>query len=258
MDNLIARSREFWDKRPCNVRHSGAERGTKQYFEEVSRRRYFVEPHVRGFADFEHWRHKRVLEIGCGIGTDAASFVEAKAHYTGVELSPKSLEIARQRFKVCGLFGKLHCGNAELLSEVIPADKQYDLVYCWGVLHHTPYPERVVEQVKQCMGAGSEFRLMVYARNSWKRTMIDAGLDQYEAASGCPLARTFSKADLATLLDGFEITEMRQDHIFPYRVEDYVNYEYVREPWFEAMAPEMFRSLEQNFGWHLLAKCKLP
>ncbi len=248
----------YWDERPCNIRHGTAEVGTKEYFEQVSRRKYFVEPHIPGFADFEHWRHKRVLEVGCGIGTDAASFVEAGAHYTGLELSGESLALTKKRFEVCGLFGRFHQCDAELLGDVKElSGQQVDLVYSFGVLHHTPHPERVVEQVKQYMGPGSEFRLMVYARNSWKRAMIDGGLDQPEAANGCPLARTYTKPMLAELLDDFDIIEMRQDHIFPYRWQDYVKHEYVKQPWFEAMTPEVFRVLEQNFGWHLLARCKL-
>lgn len=33
---------------------------------------------------------------------------------------------------------------------------------------------------------------MLYAKNSWKNIMIDAGLDQPEAQSGCPVANTYS------------------------------------------------------------------
>lgn len=64
----------YWNRRPCNIRHSTAEVGTKQYFEEVEARKYFVEPHIPKFADFSKWKGKKVLEIGCGIGTDTMNF----------------------------------------------------------------------------------------------------------------------------------------------------------------------------------------
>src|SRR5688500_9343471 len=89
--------RSYWDARPCNLRHSTAEVGTREYFDEVERRKYFVEPHIPPFAGFELWRGKKVLEIGCGLGTDAVNFARHGAHYTGVELSAASLELARKR-----------------------------------------------------------------------------------------------------------------------------------------------------------------
>ena len=64
----------YWNARPCNIRHSTKTPGTKEYFDEVEQRKYRVEPHIPGFAEFEKWRGKKVLEIGCGIGTDTIQF----------------------------------------------------------------------------------------------------------------------------------------------------------------------------------------
>ena len=68
----IDRVRDYWNARPCNLRHSPATVGTRQYFDEVEARKYFVEPHIPGFAQFQRWSGKRVLEIGCGLGTNPA------------------------------------------------------------------------------------------------------------------------------------------------------------------------------------------
>lgn len=100
---------------------------------------------------------------------------------------------------------------------------------------------------------------MLYAHNSWKRIMIDAGLDQSEAQAGCPIANTYTSDRAYRLLriGQYKILEMRQAHIFPYNIEAYKQYRYKKRPWFEAMSPAMFEALEKELGWHLLITCKL-
>ena len=87
--------------------------------------------------------------------------------------------------------------------------------------------------------------------------MIAAGHDQPEAQSGCPIANTYTPAGVRALLEGFDVIDLRQDHIFSFIVEKYVKYEYERQPWVAAMPDDMFRALEQAMGWHMLIRCKL-
>lgn len=248
--------RDYWNNRPCNIRHSQAEIGSKEYFDQVEARKYVVEPHIPAFAEFGRWKGKRVLEIGCGIGTDATNFARAGADYTGFELSSASLELTKKRFAIFGLKGTFYLGNAEELADIVPSQK-FDLIYSFGVIHHTPNPGRVIQAAKKYLDADSEFRLMLYAKHSWKAAMIDAGLDQPEAQSGCPIAFTYSREEVAALMHGYEIIELWQDHIFPYVVEKYVKYEYELQPWFAAMPKDLFRALERYFGWHTLIRARL-
>src|SRR3954462_15719678 len=99
----IADVRNYWDARPCNIRHSPKPVGSREYFDEVEARKYLVEPHIPGFAQFDRWAGKRVLEVGCGIGTDTMNFARAGAHVTAVDLSDASLELAERRAHVFGL-----------------------------------------------------------------------------------------------------------------------------------------------------------
>ena len=247
--------REYWDRRPCNIRHSAKALGSREYFDEVEKRKYFVEPHIPGFAEFELWRGKKVLEIGCGIGTDAVNFARQGADYSAIELSEESLNITRERFSIYGLSGNFSCGNAEAISTFYP-HQQFDLVYSFGVIHHTPNPEKVIQEIRKVIKPSGELRIMLYAKSSWKAHMIDAGHDQPEAQFGCPIATTFDKDSAKKLLRGFEIVSIEQDHIFPYKITPYKEYRYEKEEWFAAMPDDMFRALEKSLGWHLLIKAR--
>ena len=255
----IADVRKFWDERPCNIRHSKAQIGSKTYFDEVEHRKYFVEPHIPKFAEFEIWKGKKVLEVGCGIGTDAINFVRSGAIYTGVELSKESLNLTKKRFSTYKLSGTLLEGNAEELDTIFSETNKFDLIYSFGVLHHTPNIQKALTSISKLMNESSRLKIMVYAKNSWKQAMINSGLDQPEAQFGCPIANSYSKAEISKMLNecGFTVSNIQKTHIFPFKVPEYKNYEYKKEPWFEIMPNEVFKTLEHNFGWHLLVDSKL-
>jgi len=97
--------REYWDGRPCNSgwKFDGIEYGSKEHWDEVTRRKYKVEYHIPAWAEFNKWRGKKVLEVGGGICTTATSFAKAGAYITVADLSPKSMELCKERFKTMGL-----------------------------------------------------------------------------------------------------------------------------------------------------------
>jgi 2-polyprenyl-3-methyl-5-hydroxy-6-metoxy-1,4-benzoquinol methylase len=265
----IDRVKSYWDSRPCNIRHSTAEIGTRQYFDEVESRKYFVEPHILELAQFEQWRGKTVLEIGCGIGTDTVQFARAGARITAIDLSEQSVNLARQRLEVYGLNADVLVADVEQLDSTLPV-QPYDLIYSFGVLHHTPQPEKAIEQLRKYMGPESELRIMLYNRWSWKAVTTflrhgkgrfwrfdEAVAMQSEAQTGCPVTYTYSKSGVKRLLSGFDVVDVWVDHIFPYRISDYVEYRYRRVWYFALLPPPAFRWLERRIGWHLCVRAKL-
>jgi SAM-dependent methyltransferase len=267
-DTSIDAVREYWNRRPCNLRHSPAPVGSKQYFDEVEARKYFVEPHIPGFAQHSRWAGKRVLEIGCGLGTDTINFARAGARVTAVDLSRASLELARQRAAVFGVDDRIQFveADAERLADYVqPAP--YDLVYSFGVIHHSPQPSRILDQVRRHFATShTELKLMVYHHISWKVLAILLGeargafwrLDEAvarhsEAQTGCPVTYTYTRRSVRQLLadSGFVAEEIFVDHIFPYRVGDYVQYRYVKTFPFQFLPNFAMRTLERTLGWHL-------
>ncbi len=265
----IAAVQDFWDSRPCNIRHSPKPVGTKEYFDEVEARKYLVEPHIPAFADFPRWQGKKVLEIGCGLGTDTINFARAGARVTAVDLSEASLALARQRAKVYGLDIRFHRANAEELTKVVPVER-YDLVYAFGVIHHTPRPRRAIEELAHYMDRDSLLKLMVYNRNSWKVLWIllkygrgafwrleDLIARYSEAQSGCPVTYTYSRKTVKNLLAGFQILSMEVDHVFPYKISDYTRYRYNKVWYVRSLPAPVFRWLEKTWGWHLCVTARL-
>ena len=245
--------RDYLNAQPCNIKHSDQPIGTKEYFDEVSAKRFRAEPHILDFAEFHQWRGKRVLEVGCGIGTDGEQVELHGAEYVGIDISDESLKICQQRFDVQELDGKFF--NRSVTDDLTDLG-EFDLVYCYGVIHHYPNIAKAIEQVHSVLKPAGEFRFMVYSKNSWKYAMIQNGLDQFEAQNNVPYAKAYTWDDIENLLDKefWQINDLHQAHCFMYNVDKYKQGKFELEPWFEAMDENMREAVRQYLGWHLLVK----
>src|ERR671932_2648222 len=162
--NLKERVRAFWQANPCGVKFADAEPGTRLFYEAVEEHRYRTEWHIPEAAGFEKARGLRVLEIGCGLGTDGARFARAGALYTGVDLTEAAVSLARRRFELEGLPGEFRVADAEALEF---EDGSFDLVYSHGVLHHTPDGRAAVREVHRVLKPGGRAVVMLYHRDSY-------------------------------------------------------------------------------------------
>ena len=161
---LKERVRTFWQENPCGVKFADAAPGTRHFYELIEAHRYTKEWHIPAAADFAGARGLKVLEIGCGLGTDGAQFAEANADYTGVDLTDAAVELARKRFELFGLSGKFQTADAENLEF---ADESFDLVYSHGVLHHTPETQKAIDEVHRVLRPGGRAVVMLYHRDSY-------------------------------------------------------------------------------------------
>jgi SAM-dependent methyltransferase len=192
---------------------------------------------------------------------------------TAVDLTEKSLEVARQRAKVFGLEHRIRFiqANAEDLSESVPVER-YDLVYSFGVIHHTPDPTRVLDEIRKYVTPDSTVKIMVYNRWSWKVLwiLLVYGKGQFwklnrlvaeysEAQTGCPVTYSCSRTEGRRWFEdhGFRVTNIMVDHVFPYDIAEYVQYRYKVVWYFRWMPKALFRAFERAFGWHLCLTSKL-
>lgn len=254
----ILKIKNYWDNQPCNIKHSRKKFLSREYFKEIRKKRYFVESHIMKFANFKKYKNKNVLEIGCGIGTDGMEFIKNKANYTGVELSKKSLEIFKKRIEVFNFTNsniKLIEANAESLKTIPKIN--YDLIYSFGVIHHTPNMKKVFNKIYKYANKKTEIKIMLYAKNSYKNFMLNETKYRYEAQKGCPVVHKVDHHDVYQLIkDKFKIVHMYQDFIFPYQIKPYKNNIYKKIKHFDYMPSRIFKKLSQKIGEHLLINLK--
>ena len=139
----------YWEAAPCGAKHAGASPGTAQFFAEVAAARTASSRISRTSLGVDSTAGQKVLEIGVGLGSDHIRFARAGAVLTGVDLTEASIELTRQRLEMEGQSSNLEVADAEALP--FP-DGYFDVVYSWGVLHHTPDSDRA--SARRCASSG--------------------------------------------------------------------------------------------------------
>jgi ubiquinone/menaquinone biosynthesis C-methylase UbiE len=159
---------DFWDEKSC---------GEDLYLDGLdvagyssqSEMRYRLEPYIPAFAGFDSIKGKRVLEIGVGLGADHQRFAENGADLYGIDLTDRAVSHTRRRLDLFGLHSNLSVGDAEALD--FP-DAYFDVVYSWGVIHHSPDTPKAVSEIQRVLKPGGVARVMVYHKNSIVGTML--------------------------------------------------------------------------------------
>tara|TARA_B100000242_G_C43030010_1_gene479767 strand:- start:60 stop:839 length:780 start_codon:yes stop_codon:yes gene_type:complete len=258
MNKLNLISKKYWNKQPCNIKHSTKKYLSKDYFNEISKKRYFVESHIKKFVNFKKYKNKNVLEIGFGIGTDAIEFLKSGANYHGIELSDRSFDITRKRIELFKLTKKSTLINdeAENLGKYFSSKNNFHLIYSFGVLHHSSSLSKCLKVIYKLMSKNTICKIMLYAKNSYKYFLMKENLIRYEAQKGVPVIDFYEHDDIRLLFKKFKIIDIQQKFIFPYKIKPYKKNQYIKLDHFKYMDKKIFNILENNLGEHLLITFK--
>lgn len=165
MDSVLAqeRVRSYWNGRPCDSELSMHEPLTREFFLDVERQRYGLQPHILEILSWLDWEGKRVLEVGAGIGTDARQIIQRGAIYAGINVDRGSTEATARALRVFSLPGVALERSA---TELDFPDGMFDIVYSFGVLQHIPEASQAVAEIHRVLKPGGELLAMLYNRTS--------------------------------------------------------------------------------------------
>ena len=261
---MLKKIEKYWNKKPCNINHSSKKFLSLEYFNEVRKKKYFVENHIPKFANFKKYKGKNVLEIGCGIGTDAIEFIRHGANYIGIDLSQESINICNARVKAYKLkkkepkFIKDNCENLNKITSYLKKNNiKLDLIYSFGVIHHTKNMKKAFESIYKISDKNTVIKIMLYAKNSYKNYLLNVTNYRYERQKGCPVVYRVGLEEVKELIKKkFKISNQYQDFIFQYQIAPYKRNKYIKIKHFEFMPSKIFNELKKNIGEHLMLELK--
>jgi ubiquinone/menaquinone biosynthesis C-methylase UbiE len=218
LSNLKDSVRDFWNEKSCGEVYAKGTDARAQLAEQAAER-FRLEPIIFEFADFAKGAGKDVLEIGVGMGADHLEWAKAGPRsLTGIDLTPRAIRFTTERLRAWEFDSDLRVADAEALPF---DDEQFDIVYSYGVLHHSPDTPQAIREVRRVLRRGGTARVMIYHSPSvvgwmlWARYGLMAmrpGRSMREIYANyleSPGTKAFSVAEARTMFGEFAKTEIK-------------------------------------------------
>jgi len=249
---LLDAIRKYWNEHIHDLAIAKHPVGTKGFFVDLDDYRFDKLRYLPQVVNFNGYRGKKILEIGCGVGIDLIRFAKGGAHVTGIDLAQKSIELAKKNFAHNGLKADLRLMNGEALEF---ADNSFDVVYAHGVLQYTVDADRMAKEMHRVLKPGGEAIAMVYNRISWLNGMslvMKVELEHEDA----PVLKKYSLGEFKKMLSPFSAIRLVPER-FPVASR-------LQKGWKAAAFNRIFvpafnlipRFIVRPLGWHIMAFCR--
>jgi SAM-dependent methyltransferase len=250
---VIDAIQQYWNHRIHDLEMTDQPVGTLAFFDDLDEYRFDKLRYLPQLVDFSAYRGQRLLEVGCGIGTDLVRFARGGARVTGVDLAGTAIDLARQNFALHGLAAEeLRVGNGEALSD---ADATFDVVYGHGVIQYTADPARLIRECHRVLKPGGTGIFMVYNRVSWLNALskvMKVALEHEDA----PVLKKYSIAEFRELLQPFGEARIVPER-FPVKSRLHGGWKGVAfNTFFVGTFNALPRAWVRPLGWHLMAFCR--
>ena len=238
--------KEFWNRNVCQTEHlTDTEWGSKAFFEKVENVRYkhhfYLKPLFQWMG--QQKPSGKLLEVGCGMGTDSIQLAREGFDVHGVDLTENAIDLAQKRFSLYEQKGSFQVGDAENLPF---DDDTFDIVYSFGVLHHTPDTQKSIDEVYRVLKPGGLAVIMLYNTASFNyviHRILNAPFDG-NWKDRCPIERSYYKSDIKKMFNSFDTLS--------------IDVEYFMTTGFGIvwdMIPKPIHSfLGKKVGWHFVIK----
>lgn len=273
----------WWNEHPMAFNWDNAhlqKEGSREYFEEVDRRFFELIEHVAHpgwpqtlpfskLEDFHKLAKKKVLEIGCGLGSVAEVLSRSGCQLTAIDLTQKAVELTRKRFAQIGLEATVLKMDAERMEF---SDETFDYIWTWGVIHHSSNTEQIVREMHRVLRPGGRFAVMVYHKNStrfWVTGVIRRGIFglellrksineiQMEFTDGY-YARHYSRKEARKLFSNFVVDQIVTFDMADLAIPLSPFRKTLKALLGEKRYWEIVRFAESRFGWALFLKGHKP
>ena len=249
---VTTRVRTYWNERIHDLEMTTQPVGTRAFFDELDDYRFDKLAYLPQVIDFGGYKGKRLVEVGCGVGTDLVRFARGGARVLGVDLSETAVTLARRNLAVHGEVGAGVVADGGALPV---RDSSQDVVYAHGVLQYAADPRRIVEEALRVLIPGGTAIFMVYNRVSWLHTLSKLMKVELEHEDA-PVLRLYSIPEFRDLIHGFSQTTIVPER-FPVRSRLHKGWKAVAyNGIFVGAFNAIPRSIVRRFGWHLMAVCR--
>lgn len=250
---MIDKIQDYWNHRIHDLEMTDQPVGTKAFFEDLDEYRFDKLHYLPRLVDFGSFRGQRLLEVGCGIGTDLVRFAKGGARVTGVDLAQTAIDLARQNFALNGVTAdELRTANGEALPY---PDGQFDVVYAHGVIQYTANPAALIAECHRVLKPGGTAIFMVYNRVSWLNALskvMKVALEHEDA----PVLKKFSIGEFRALLKPFAEARIVPER-FPVKSRLHKGWKGLAfNTFFVGTFNALPRAWVRPLGWHLMAFCR--
>ena len=244
--------RAYWNQHIHDLDVSREAPGTPGFFADLDQYHFEKLHHLLRLVDFEGYRGKRVLDVGCGAGTDLVRFARAGAIVSGVDLSAAAVDLARANVAQQGLEADIREADAAHLPY---PDATFDLVFAHGVVQYSADPAGVVGECWRVLKPGGEAIVQAYNRVSWLNALsklMKVPLEHEDA----PVLEKYTAGELRKMLSRFREVRIVEER-FPVKSRLHGGWKGVMfNTLFVGTFNALPRALVRRFGWHLLAFCR--
>jgi ubiquinone/menaquinone biosynthesis C-methylase UbiE len=241
--------RAYWNEHIHDLEVATHPIGTSGFFAELDEYRFDKLRYLPEVVDFDGFRGKELLEIGCGAGIDLVRFAQAGAVVTGIDLAEVSIDLARKNFEQNDLTADLYVMNGEAMEF---ADNSFDVVYAHGVLQYTADAPKMVREIHRVLRPGGEAIMMVYNKYSWLNLLsrlMNVELEHEDA----PVLKKYAIGEFKHMLRLFERVDTVPER-FP--VESRLHHG-LKGTLYNKVFVKAFkilpRALVRPTGWHIMA-----